>query len=103
PETSRPHHYCLSLHVALAICSEQWLLGWGDGDSGQSSTGDVGAFTPEEGFEVHTGRECATRPGEDNDPQFVGGVQFVHRVGDGRSEEHTSELQSRFDLVCRLL
>src|SRR5699024_12662854 len=25
------------------------------------------------------------------------------RVGEGRSEEHTSELQSRFDLVCRLL
>src|SRR6266704_1663670 len=25
------------------------------------------------------------------------------RDGDGRSEEHTSELQSRFDLVCRLL
>src|SRR5699024_12808962 len=24
-------------------------------------------------------------------------------VGDGRSEEHTSELQSRFDIVCRLL
>src|SRR5207249_8684601 len=24
-------------------------------------------------------------------------------VGDPRSEEHTSELQSRFDLVCRLL
>src|SRR5437868_9596495 len=24
-------------------------------------------------------------------------------VGDARSEEHTSELQSRFDLVCRLL
>src|SRR5207249_10478707 len=23
--------------------------------------------------------------------------------GNGRSEEHTSELQSRFDLVCRLL
>src|SRR5699024_12116935 len=30
----------------------------------------------------------------------------VHRVDNvpvGRSEEHTSELQSRFDLVCRLL
>src|SRR5699024_12848211 len=27
-----------------------------------------------------------------------------HRArGDSRSEEHTSELQSRFDLVCRLL
>src|SRR5699024_12270209 len=25
------------------------------------------------------------------------------RLGGGRSEEHTSELQSRFDLVCRLL
>src|SRR2546421_9480705 len=24
-------------------------------------------------------------------------------LGDGRSEEHTSELQSRSDLVCRLL
>src|SRR6266704_3716796 len=24
-------------------------------------------------------------------------------AGEGRSEEHTSELQSRFDLVCRLL
>src|SRR5207249_8581402 len=24
-------------------------------------------------------------------------------TGDARSEEHTSELQSRFDLVCRLL
>src|SRR5207249_9378059 len=24
-------------------------------------------------------------------------------LGDARSEEHTSELQSRFDLVCRLL
>src|SRR5699024_11217690 len=25
------------------------------------------------------------------------------RLHEGRSEEHTSELQSRFDLVCRLL
>src|SRR3712207_8750765 len=31
------------------------------------------------------------------DPQFVGGVE------DRRSEEHTSELQSRQYLVCRLL
>src|SRR5699024_3499729 len=27
----------------------------------------------------------------------------VHENGGKRSEEHTSELQSRFDLVCRLL
>src|SRR5438067_4047134 len=28
---------------------------------------------------------------------------FYTRTAAGRSEEHTSELQSRFDLVCRLL
>src|SRR5699024_12783271 len=28
---------------------------------------------------------------------------LVHQWGTARSEEHTSELQSRFDLVCRLL
>src|SRR2546422_4043774 len=30
-------------------------------------------------------------------------VDGVGAVGDGRSEEHTSELQSRLHLVCRLL
>src|SRR5689334_23888396 len=41
------------------------------------------------------GLVCAHRPGE--------GVpaQCLHRGG--RSEEHTSELQSQFHLVCRLL
>src|SRR5207249_10477669 len=40
----------------------------------------------------------------------VAAIHLLHRVGldevlrrVGRSEEHTSELQSRFDLVCRLL
>src|SRR2546421_6768593 len=33
--------------------------------------------------------------------QFV--YQKCHANGSGRSEEHTSELQSRSDLVCRLL
>src|SRR5207249_5209767 len=36
-------------------------------------------------------------PADDNRPIFVGERTNV------RSEEHTSELQSRFDLVCRLL
>src|SRR2546422_8547611 len=31
------------------------------------------------------------------------GRAFVIAPGDGRSEEHTSELQSRLHLVCRLL
>src|SRR5437868_11002212 len=45
--------------------------------------------------------QCGFRP-------FDGGYQSVGqrirvRYSDIRSEEHTSELQSRFDLVCRLL
>src|SRR5699024_11446610 len=30
-------------------------------------------------------------------------VKMVRKTTTSRSEEHTSELQSRFDLVCRLL
>src|SRR5699024_11362106 len=30
-------------------------------------------------------------------------TNIMHEIGVPRSEEHTSELQSRFDLVCRLL
>src|SRR5699024_11653081 len=34
----------------------------------------------------------------------ISSVAIAFMLGiDGRSEEHTSELQSRFDLVCRLL
>src|SRR5260370_19812262 len=38
--------------------------------------------------------------------QFTGGKYFNSRpsaAGNGRSEEHTSELQSHLNLVCRLL
>src|SRR5438874_9287776 len=31
------------------------------------------------------------------------GLYTIRNAGQGRSEEHTSELQSRRDLVCRLL
>src|SRR5699024_11465282 len=34
---------------------------------------------------------------------FVILLQIGHSLSGSRSEEHTSELQSRFDLVCRLL
>src|SRR5699024_11647017 len=38
-------------------------------------------------------------------PEFIGRVPIISNLEelDVRSEEHTSELQSRFDLVCRLL
>src|SRR5204862_4429953 len=35
--------------------------------------------------------------------RLAGGELLEYRVEHGRSEEHTSELQSRRDLVCRLL
>src|SRR5437868_11439227 len=34
---------------------------------------------------------------------IVGAARRLLTAGKHRSEEHTSELQSRFDLVCRLL
>src|SRR5699024_12095406 len=57
-------------------------------------------------------RDCRPSPGRnstvDGKPHCCSGccsrrstTPHEHRAG--RSEEHTSELQSRFDLVCRLL
>src|SRR5688572_24444659 len=34
---------------------------------------------------------------------FLKGIRSLERASDGRSEEHTSELQSQSNLVCRLL
>src|SRR5690606_41765302 len=48
----------------------------------------------------------AGTPSQDTGPRRAGmGVALVARRGSGRfrSEEHTSELQSRENLVCRLL
>src|SRR2546421_8054363 len=43
------------------------------------------------------GEDVPGRGGVDHRPHLVGPARV------GRSEEHTSELQSRSDLVCRLL
>src|SRR5690625_5575589 len=71
-----PAIYTLSLHDALPI------------------------FFDAKGFErlkVFFGDDAA-----DDDGDFVRGV-FCFELVDDRSEEHTSELQSRGHLVCRLL
>src|SRR5699024_12536563 len=36
-------------------------------------------------------------------PEVLWGYDHISSAYSARSEEHTSELQSRFDLVCRLL
>src|SRR5690349_22050207 len=51
-------------------------------------------------FRSRRGGSVRRRP---NPPRVLAWAQLHSRVGYGRSEEHTSELQSRRDLVCRLL
>src|SRR5699024_12262670 len=75
----------LSLHDALPICS---------GDADDEVPGLVGEdeLSGQPAFGLH-------RPVEQSAHRRI-----VERTqGEHRSEEHTSELQSRFDLVCRLL
>src|SRR3712207_8898863 len=78
-DTATTEIYTLSLHDALPICSSTWrrTSSWWTSRPGASSSP-----TPRS-----TGR-WATDP---------------RRSGTSRSEEHTSELQSRHYLVCRLL
>src|SRR5437016_9675261 len=45
----------------------------------------------------------AAPPAHPRAPRVVGGAGARLRLGDARSEEHTSELQSLTNLVCRLL
>src|SRR5207247_7843113 len=61
-------------------------------------------------FNLIMGRHLQARAGQEQqvvitNPLLVGrhGEQKMSKSLDNRSEEHTSELQSRVDLVCRLL
>src|SRR5204862_8284335 len=77
-----PELYTLSLHDALPI----FLL--------RRLAADL---------RVRAGAEPLRQLGAELEPHGRGrGVERLH-VGVRRSEEHTSELQSRRDLVCRLL
>src|SRR5690349_23967281 len=77
-DTATTEIYTLSLHDALPICGRV---------ERHPGAGDAAA-DDEHVERILLQRSPARLP--------VGGV-------DGRSEEHTSELQSRRDLVCRLL
>src|SRR5438067_10432241 len=73
-DTATTEIYTLSLHDALPICV---------------------ALTGGATYSLHV----RTTSGEE-----VSGTTTIPLAGlNSRSEEHTSELQSRFDLVCRLL
>src|SRR5699024_12790461 len=88
PSTARLH--TLSLHDALPICP--------------------GHIAPRHRDECHRGlhrggqQRQVEHPGrERGSQQWFGGPVDEQAQQRERSEEHTSELQSRFDLVCRLL
>src|SRR5699024_11406544 len=68
------------------------------------STEDINEFFNDASFGVPEDQvESVTEPR--SDVRIVRDKQrgMPHIYGETRSEEHTSELQSRFDLVCRLL
>src|SRR5438874_7101719 len=82
-DTATTEIYTLSLHDALPIFVGKFVL--------ESGLGYVQPFDRRILADVHvpTGSSAGAEPGE--------------MVVAERSEEHTSELQSRRDLVCRLL
>src|SRR5699024_12727830 len=88
--------YTLSLHDALPIL----LI---NGPSAQVATSGQRDLRPAEAAQQSAHQIVA---GADLPGQLIGDLS-VADVGTvdvhSRSEEHTSELQSRFDLVCRLL
>src|SRR5207249_5628125 len=92
-----PTIYTLSLHDALPICPADSLARTRFVQRLDDLVGNVDAgVRPHDLFVLK------------HDIELFGLGDLLHRpVGafdhDFRSEEHTSELQSRFDLVCRLL
>src|SRR3712207_7865529 len=83
-DTATTEIYTLSLHDALPILTV-------DGQAREVRTyaGTVGEVLEDEGLQTQS--------------HDVVLPDAAAPVGDGRSEEHTSELQSRQYLVCRLL
>src|SRR5206468_9482638 len=86
--------YPLSLHDALPICTRRSTAPRSPASSAAASSRSI---TPRRcsggGRRSRSKRVCAARSSS----------SAPVRAADDRSEEHTSELQSRSDLVCRLL
>src|SRR3712207_8448665 len=90
-DTATTEIYTLSLHDALPICRRE--------GGRRPRQGPQGGHRPAgEGDRPPGGQGLATldRPG-------LGRPRLLAQRRAGRSEEHTSELQSRQYLVCRLL
>src|SRR5207253_8022207 len=101
--TPPPHIYPLSLHDALPISfcplfrahGRTWKLrlpwGWNTGDPGPVEIKNYGGAAIPDNGQLHNHAV---------EPICRNYLELRYRL---RSEEHTSELQSRGHLVCRLL
>src|SRR5699024_11419784 len=104
--SSRRRHTISKRDWSSDVCSSD-LSGIVDDDTADSWVdvkgndwlieGNTGTASPVDGFQTH---EILDGWGTGN--VFRGNTADM-TDGEHRSEEHTSELQSRFDLVCRLL
>src|SRR5207249_11823535 len=98
--TPPPRIYTLSLHDALPISGGAILVGRNGKVVAPRTFGRQGPepdsppIRPDAIFLLAS----ITKP-----VVYMGALMLVERGLLNRSEEHTSELQSRFDLVCRLL
>src|SRR5690606_41640469 len=92
PTPPTPETYTLSLHDALPIFWSPTTL---HGRSGPSSTSDCPA-------PLKMGN-CASRISSRKPCTSISVTSSPKSPASMRSEEHTSELQSRENLVCRLL
>src|SRR5207247_6254746 len=89
----------LSLHDALPILGHPHLIAQGRADPAHLDRHPLATRESDPALgDSHIDGLDATDPAATD----VDG-SCVHDGGSGRSEEHTSELQSRVDLVCRLL
>src|SRR3712207_7630434 len=89
-DTATTEIYTLSLHDALPIC------GWSCRTTSRTPT------TPASRGPAASGRDRGAWPPDHTSHPAWGSIA-APGGGTGRSEEHTSELQSRQYLVCRLL
>src|SRR5207302_9338856 len=101
-DPSIPFAYTLSLHDALPICTQGRVLIPG------ALPIVVEPQVPDSGLVRHRDPVVDRVPGEHRSALARRGTAGEDQQGAGhrpgaRSEEHTSELQSRENLVCRLL
>src|SRR5690606_40394474 len=94
-------YYTLSLHDALPISDIFVLVDEGHRSQYGSFNIKMQKVFPNACFIAFTGTPLMKK--EKSTANKFGGLIDVYSITDARSEEHTSELQSRENLVCRLL